>query len=156
MENKKIEFNGVEITCHSDGSITKPFYNRLKRTFGTLCKGYMVTYVGGKLSPVHRMIAKAFCKGYDESFDVDHIDGNKVLNESSNLRWLTRSQNCRAFNKDRLNCTSRHRNVSWQKDIGHWRVQLVIKGKKHHVGIYKSEDDAVIARDLYLSYHLNF
>lgn len=42
---------------------------------------------------VHRLVAMAFCDGYFEKADVNHIDGNKSNNISTNLEWCTRSEN---------------------------------------------------------------
>lgn len=42
---------------------------------------------------VHRLVAQAFVSGYSEGKHVNHIDGNKFNNCSSNLEWVTRSEN---------------------------------------------------------------
>lgn len=42
---------------------------------------------------VHRLVAMAFCNGYFDKADVNHKDGNKSNNISSNLEWCTRSEN---------------------------------------------------------------
>ena len=47
---------------------------------------------------VHRLVANAFIKKPDdERAWVDHVDGDKSNNDVSNLRWVTPSENCRAF-----------------------------------------------------------
>lgn len=42
---------------------------------------------------VHRLVAKAFVDGRDESRQVNHRDGNKRNNRFSNLEWTTASEN---------------------------------------------------------------
>lgn len=42
---------------------------------------------------VHRIVAKHFCEGFKEGLHVNHKDGNKENNKSSNLEWVTRSEN---------------------------------------------------------------
>ena len=49
---------------------------------------------------VHRLVARAFCEGYEEGLHVDHINAIRNDNRASNLQWLTISQNnSKAFNK---------------------------------------------------------
>lgn len=42
---------------------------------------------------VHRLVAEAFVEGYQEGFQVNHIDGNKVNNCADNLEWVSGSAN---------------------------------------------------------------
>lgn len=43
---------------------------------------------------VHRLVAETFCDGQSTHRNVvNHINGNKVLNDSSNLEWTTPSEN---------------------------------------------------------------
>lgn len=43
---------------------------------------------------VHRLVAAAFCGGYDEEHDiVNHIDGNPSNNFADNLEWCTPQEN---------------------------------------------------------------
>lgn len=40
-----------------------------------------------------RIIALAWVDGYEEGLTVDHIDGDKLNDDLSNLRWLSRGEN---------------------------------------------------------------
>lgn len=48
---------------------------------------------------IHRLVAEAFIKNDnpEEQDTIDHIDGNKHNNTVSNLRWLSRSDNAKAY-----------------------------------------------------------
>ena len=42
---------------------------------------------------LHRLVASAFCDGFDPLLSVNHIDGNKLNNLPQNLEWVTLSRN---------------------------------------------------------------
>lgn len=42
---------------------------------------------------VHRLVAEYFVDGMADGLVVNHIDGNKLNNNASNLEWCTRSEN---------------------------------------------------------------
>lgn len=42
---------------------------------------------------VHRLVAEAFCDNYSEELEVNHIDGIKTNNKSSNLECITGIEN---------------------------------------------------------------
>ena len=42
---------------------------------------------------VHRLVAMAFVDGYEVGKEVNHIDENKQNNVSTNLEWVSTSQN---------------------------------------------------------------
>lgn len=46
-----------------------------------------------KRFPVHRLVAKAFCDGYEPGLHVDHINGDKGDNRACNLEWVTNEEN---------------------------------------------------------------
>jgi hypothetical protein len=151
MKSKQITINGVEITAHSDGSITKPFYNtRTKRTFGCKDKiGYMVVSIAYKTFHMHRIVAQAFLSDFSDFPEVDHIDGDKVNNDIGNLRMATRFSQTQAYRSKCKGCSSKYRGVSWNKRNGKWLASCEINGKQKYIGSFDCEKEAAIARDAY-------
>lgn len=64
-----------------------------KITKGTLSKLWPYLQVGGM--NVHRMLAITFleCPGHPDDYQVNHIDGDKLNNDLSNLEWCTVQEN---------------------------------------------------------------
>lgn len=83
-------------------------YGRVKRMRGKILSpattrfGYLQVclYHHGKQKfwSVHRLVALAFCDGYDENNGVvyvDHLNGNRQDNRACNLEWVTLEENNR-------------------------------------------------------------
>jgi hypothetical protein len=151
MTSKNITVNGIDITVHSDGSITKPFYGKAKRTFGSTRgkDGYRQICVGGKQYLAHRLIAQGFLPDFLDLPQVDHIDNDGSNNVPSNLRMATNGDNLRARQSKRKGCSSQYRGVGWKKQRGKWQAQCTVNYKPKNLGYFDSERDAAIARDTY-------
>lgn len=56
-----------------------------------------------KYCSVHRLVMKAFCpcENQDE-LEINHIDGNKLNNILTNLEWVNRIENMRAYRSNTL------------------------------------------------------
>ena len=63
---------------------------------------------------VHRLVARAFCDGFEDGLVVNHKDGNKLNNNADNLEWVTASENVQHAHDTGL-CASA-RNVAVGKD----------------------------------------
>ena len=72
---------------------------RIKNPKGTVLIGHhKTTYIqikarGKKHIYVHRAIAESFCDNFTKECVVNHIDGNKKNNDSSNLECVTQADN---------------------------------------------------------------
>jgi len=74
--------------------------NRFLKPGGTGRNGkyqFVVLMNNGKRNNrlVHRLVAAAFCDGFDEDKnEVNHVDENPANNAASNLEWCNRKHNC--------------------------------------------------------------
>jgi hypothetical protein len=131
------------------GRVLKPGTNP------TIGYHYVVLHVNGKRKNhyVHRLVAVAFVANTDPEcrMQVDHIDGVRVHNLASNLRWVTRSENM-MNSRGRLSFagstpSSKYKGVSFHKGRGKWRVSIKADGKQQHLGLFSSELEAARAYD---------
>lgn len=79
--------------------------------------------------------------------EIDHVNGNGLDNQRCNLRKCSRLENMRnqrkkVSHRNGVPCSSRFKGVHWQSAIKKWRAQIYMKGKKYHLGDFKSELDA--------------
>ena len=154
MKSVELEINGVTITAHSDGSISKPNNRfkdkRIQRTFGTRGgEGYMSVFIGNKNYLVHRVIAQSLLDDFLDYPQVDHIDTNKANNDISNLRMATGLYNSHAGHTKRDNCSSKYIGVAWATKSKKWTAKCMINYKSKFIGYFDSEREAAIARDAY-------
>jgi len=80
---------------YPNGSIENKHGTKLKLHTGA--HGYLNAnlYLGGKQKTylLHRLVAGLFIPNPNNLPEVNHIDGNKMNNDVSNLEWCTRSYN---------------------------------------------------------------
>ncbi len=94
---------------------------------------------------------------------TDHIDGDGLNNQRSNLRVCTRSQNQQnagpkvgGRSETRIK-TSKYKGVCWNKRRGKYEVQIDNNGSHIWVGLFIIEDEAAQAyNDAALKYHGEF
>ena len=70
---------------------------------------------------------------------VDHIDGNGLNNQKSNLRIIHTRQNTQNKHK---NYSSKYPGVSKSKTPGKWIAHIKYGSKVHHLGTFTSEEEA--------------
>lgn len=104
-------------------------------------KGYgygAVVNINRTLVYMHRMIMNT-----PLLLEVDHLDGNTLNNQKSNLRNCTHKQNM--MNISKRYGTSIYKGVHKRKN--RWLVQIQVDGRKIYIGSYKSELEAAKAYD---------
>lgn len=91
----------------------------------------------GRKVAMHRLVLDLW---NDDGRDVDHIDGDNLNNQKSNLRIVTHSQNLHNTGKMvRGILTSKYKGVSWHKKAGKWQVYLCVKGHRIYGGLFTDE-----------------
>ena len=102
---------------------------------------YAVRYCKRKQTFMHRLITSA-----PPHLVVDHINHNGLDNRKDNLRLCTRAQN--ALNqRARKGTSSRYKGVYWHERDKRFYAQISHKGRRHHLGSFKSEIKAAKAYD---------
>ena len=115
----------------------------LKQTISS--SGYYRVALCNKTTPkthtVHRLVAQAYIPNPLNKPQTDHIDGNKLNNDVSNLRWVTNLENGNMF-KSTFNPKSGHRGVGKHKTSPGWEYERTYNGIKYRV-YCKSKIDAL-------------
>ena len=84
-----------------------------------------------------------------DGYVIDHINGNKLDNRRSNLRFVTVQQNAfnttpRAHSCGKL-CRSQYKGVSWREERRKWSSRITENGKRHYLGLFETEEEAAAA-----------
>ena len=104
-----IELDNLEVIVHNDGNIETCFHNNIRKngrimnTKGRILKagydkdGYLRVVLTNKGKRktycVHRLVARAYLKDYDDKLQVNHINGIKDDNRVENLEMVTLQEN---------------------------------------------------------------
>lgn len=92
--------------------------------------------------------------GEPEGMQVDHINGDSLDNRRSNLRLCTHRENHYAARVRKPHFSSKFRGVSWSIKDKRWISSIHYNWQRIHIGQFKSEIEAAIARDFF-SYMLH-
>lgn len=76
--------------------------------------------------------------------ELDHADGNRSNNRILNLRPATHAENGQNQPLRCSNSSGKHC-VSWHKHAFKWCAYIWVSGKKKHLGLFESIDDASAA-----------
>lgn len=96
---------------------------------------------------MHREILKL----KNGKIQVDHIDGDGLNNQKSNLRLCDHKQNQHNSLKQD-GCTSKFKGVSWSPIMKKWRVSFGPSSNRKTIGHYESEKEAALAYNVTASF----
>jgi hypothetical protein len=92
-----------------------------------------------KIFLISRLVGEYFLDNFNTSLDIDHIDRNPQNNNITNLRCVSRSENCRNKNK-KGGCSSKYKGVHFNK--GKWVAKVRTNGKQMYLGCFENEEEA--------------
>ena len=99
MAEQFVGINGFDnYEIGNEGSVRNKKTGRILKTWKSnsgydVCR--LMNGVDDKRIYIHHLVGKAFCANPNMRNELDHIDRNKSNNKSSNLRWVTHSENMR-------------------------------------------------------------
>ncbi len=100
----------------------------------------MVDGVPGRSIFMHREITNP-----PKGMEVDHKNGNKLDNRRCNLRAATKSQNMMNQRKRKTSKTG-VKGVHFSKQKQKYCAEIVVNGKKKHLGFFSDLEEAKLAR----------
>ena len=103
---------GINLYMQEKGPIFPFVQNKKTKTiysvFSSTTDVYPRVGVGGLTLRIHRITAQAFIPNPNNFMDVDHIDGNHLNFELTNLAWASKSQNMKKVNMRDQKYLNRH------------------------------------------------
>lgn len=101
--------------------------------------GYLVVGIDYGIYLVHRIIYFMHTGELPEL--LDHKDQDKLNNRIGNLREADKEIN--SWNRGlQANNASGYRGVSWNKNASKWHSYIKVKGKRIHIGLFESAEEA--------------
>ena len=89
---------------------------------------------------IHRLVAEAFI-GDAKGRQVNHIDGNKLNNDVSNLEYVSGRENIQKYYSTRINKTKKL-GATYNKATRKWRSFIRVNGKQIYLGFFDTEIEA--------------
>lgn len=140
--------NHPEYMINNNGNIKSMKLNKVKIIKPILINGYYKVNLSTNgivySNYIHLILAKSFLNYIPiKGLNIDHIDGNKLNNNISNLRIVTIRENA---SKDRKSNTKLV-GVHWKEKAKKWCSQIYINKKQIHLGYFNCPIEAKKAYD---------
>jgi hypothetical protein len=108
---------------------------------GKTSRGYTQIRADKKLYLARRLAWLYVYGNFPESF-LDHVNEKPSDNRISNLRLATHQENGHNKSTPNKNNTSGFLGVIWQKPNKKWLAQIRINGKRKHLGLFNTPEEA--------------
>lgn len=105
--------------------------------------GYWVITIDRRPYYAHRLVW-LYLYGEFPLNTLDHINGNGLDNNIENLRLATQAQNMQNM-AIKINNTSGHVGISWDKANQKWHASITCNRKRQHLGFFVEKQDAINA-----------
>lgn len=135
-------------------------WDKLKdRTWHLSVSGYVRRTLHGNIKSIY-MHKEIMGHATNKYIYVDHIDGNQLNNQKSNLRLCNQSQNL--VNKEKTSSIKRpsksiYKGVAWSRPRNKWIARISVNSREVYGGGFEKETDAAIkANELYLTHYGEF
>ena len=102
-------------------------------------------YAKRRISAKHQIYLHREIMQAPSCVEIDHIDGNGLNNQKSNLRLCIRMQNAMNTIKRKQSAQSKYKGVCWHKGGKKWISKINPNGRTIYLGLFKNEIDAAIA-----------
>jgi len=141
-----IGYEGLYV-ARNDGKIINKKTGRILKP--SITRGYerLVLYKNKKPKNflVHRLIAESFMGKLKDKEVINHIDGNKLNNNYTNLEICSYLENSCHASKFKTK-SSKYIGVCFDKGENKWVAQINIGGINKKLGRFKNEIDAYLCR----------
>lgn len=116
---------------------------KCKKFKWNVAKGYVKTNIDGHILYLHRYLLNI----NDKNIKVDHVDRDILNNQKSNLRLCSQSENSKNIKLIRINNTSGHKGITWDKQTQKWVAQIVVNYKNIKLGRFNDVNEAIKVRN---------
>ena len=139
----------LERTVYKSNKSIQPFKERIRKPYfnsGGYCIVNLWKEGKGKTFKTSILVAMAFLdhKPDGHKVIVDHKDNIKTHDYLSNLQLISSREN-NSKDRFRVNYTSKHVGVNWHKASKKWVAQIQTNKKKEHLGLFNTEEEALIS-----------
>jgi hypothetical protein len=122
------------------GMLKNPYWRKV--SLSNYTGGYLCCTIGNRKYLHHRIVYYAHNPDWDindtsNNNHIDHIDGDRLNNQITNLRVVTQAENNQNINA---------KGVGYKKANKKWQSQIQVNHKQIYLGLFDTEEEALQAR----------